>query len=131
MRSLGLFAALSVALAVAAPVGASASAPMAFDAGLVHRGPDGASSLSVRDGHGTFDAIEHGDEPAVQAIQTRLAEASRGSTSVMDTCKIGVCDMAIARVRGDVDGADATLDRMARNFGALGDRSGRSIRSTS
>ena len=119
LRRLGLFVVLSAGLA-ASP--AWARAPVAgFDPELVHQDPDGSSYLSVRDADGIFDAMEHGDEPALQAIKTRLAEASLGSSSRTDAYKTGLCDMAIARVHGDLDGADAILDRMSRNLGPNGD----------
>lgn len=96
---------------------------MVFDSAMIHRDASGIAYLSVRDNDGILDAAERGEEPALQAIRARLGESPSGASPLVRDDMIGLCDIAIARVHGDYDGADALLDRLARSLGVLGDPS--------
>lgn len=108
-------------VAVGGPARAAGPTVFGFDPEMVHHDPDGAAYLSVRDSHGIFDAMERGDGPALLVIRAELDGASSGRRSLVPTVMNGLCDVAIARVHGDLDTADAILDRLTRSLGPLGD----------
>ncbi|GBQ30276.1 hypothetical protein AA12717_3460 [Gluconacetobacter sacchari DSM 12717] len=77
----------------------------AFDPDLIQHDPDGRVYLSVRDAYGILTAMEHGDIPRLHAIRDgldRTVQASSASYAIM----AGLCDAALARVRG---GATCTV----------------------
>lgn len=108
------------AVAFAGPARAVEPTVIGFDPEMVHHDADGSAYLSVRDSSGIFDAMERGDEPALLTIKAQLEAESPGRPSLVQTIIAGLCDVAIARVHGDLDTADTILDRLSRSLGPLG-----------